>query len=42
VVERGLVDDAIAATRTAPTATIAPQPDQAVLDAMVGVLEPAA
>ena len=33
--------DAIAATRTAPWAEVPPQPDQAVLDAIRSVLEPA-
>lgn len=37
----GYVGDAIAATRTAPVATVAPQPDQAVLDALVSALEAA-
>jgi hypothetical protein len=36
----GFVPDAIAATRAAPRATVPPQPDQTVLDAMLGVLEP--
>jgi hypothetical protein len=37
----GDVADAIAATRTAPTASVPPQPDQSVLDAIQSVLEPA-
>ena len=36
------VADVLAATRAAPSATVAPQPDQAVLDAIVAALEPAA
>jgi flavorubredoxin len=40
-IRRGYVQDAIAATRTAPTAIVPPQPDQSVLDAIRGVLEPA-
>jgi flavorubredoxin len=35
------VGEALDATRTAPWATIPPQPDQSVLDAIRGVLEPA-
>lgn len=41
VIDGGRVADAITATRTAPWATVAPQPDQSVLDAIRGVLEPA-
>jgi flavorubredoxin len=37
----GHVADAIAATRIAPWATVPPQPDQSVLDAIRSVLEPA-
>ena len=40
-VDGSRVAEAIAATRTAPWATVAPQPDQSVLDAIRGVLEPA-
>lgn len=40
VVDGDHVAAAIAATRTAPWATVAPQPDQAVLDALQAVLEP--
>ena len=36
------VADAFAATREAPTATVPPQPDQSVLDAIQAALEPAA
>jgi flavorubredoxin len=42
VIGARFVADAIAATRQAPTATVAPQPDQSVLDAMQAVLAPAA
>ncbi len=35
------VGEALAATRTAPWATVPPQPDQSVLDAIRSVLEPA-
>jgi flavorubredoxin len=38
----GYVADAIAATRTAPTAIVPPQPDQSVLDVIQAVLEPVA
>jgi flavorubredoxin len=41
VVSGGAVADALAATRTAPWATVPPQPDQSVLDAIQRVLEPA-
>ncbi len=41
VITEGYVADAIAATRIAPWAEVAPQPDQAVLDAIRSVLEPA-
>jgi hypothetical protein len=37
-IDRGYVADTIAATRTAPWATVPPQPDQSVLDAINGVL----
>jgi flavorubredoxin len=40
VVEGGYVQDAIAATRTAPWATVPPQPDQSVLDAIHAALAP--
>ena len=40
-IDRGYVGDAIAATRIAPQATVPAQPDQAVLDAITGALEPA-
>lgn len=40
-IDRGYVGDAIAATRFAPRATVAPQPDQAVLDAIQAALDPA-
>lgn len=36
------VQDALAATRTAPWATVAPQPDQSVLDTIQAALTPAA
>jgi flavorubredoxin len=42
VVDAQLVVDAIDATRDAPTATVPPQPDQSVLDALQRVLETAA
>jgi hypothetical protein len=42
VIEGSYVADAITATRTAPWATVAPQPDQAVLDAINAALAPAA
>jgi len=41
-VPRGYVQDALAATRTAPTAIVPPQPDQSLLDVLQAVLEPAA
>jgi flavorubredoxin len=41
VIEGALVAEALTATRTAPWATVAPQPDQSVLDTIVGVLEAA-
>jgi flavorubredoxin len=41
VVDGGFVADALAATRTAPWATVPPQPDQSVLDTIQAVLEPA-
>lgn len=41
-IDRGYVGDAIAAIRIAPWATVAPQPDQAVLDTIVQALEPGA
>ena len=41
VIDGGLVADAIAATRIAPWATVAPQPDQSVLDAIQSMLEAA-
>ena len=41
VVEGGYVQDAIAATRTAPWATVPAQPDQSVLDAIHATLTPA-
>jgi flavorubredoxin len=40
VIDGGFVADAIAETRKAPWATIPPQPDQSVLDAITGALEP--
>lgn len=40
VIDGPHVHDVIAATRTAPTATVAPQPDQSVLDAIQAALEP--
>jgi len=36
------VDEAIAQTRVAPWETVAPQPDQSVLDAIIAALEPTA
>ncbi|QYG95076.1 MBL fold metallo-hydrolase [Iamia sp. SCSIO 61187] len=42
VIDRGYVGDAIAATRSAPWATVAPQPDQSVLDAIQHALAEAA
>jgi flavorubredoxin len=42
VIEGAFVAGAIAATREAPTATVAPQPDQSVLDAMQAAFAPAA
>jgi len=39
-IDHGYVGDAIAATRTAPWATVPPQPDQSVLDAIQRALEP--
>lgn len=41
VITGDLVADAIAEVRRAPWATVAPQPDQAVLDAIQAALEPA-
>ena len=41
-VDGSRVAEAIAATRTAPWATVPPQPDQSVLDAIHAALEPAA
>jgi hypothetical protein len=38
VIEGSYVAEAINATRTAPWATVAPQPDQSVLDAIQAVL----
>ena len=40
-IDGGHVADAIAATRTAPWACVPPQPDQSVLDAINGALQPA-
>jgi flavorubredoxin len=40
-VDGNRVIEALAATRTAPWATVPPQPDQSVLNAIRGVLEPA-
>ena len=37
-IRRGHIDDALAATRAAPTATVPSQPDQAVLDVIQSVL----
>jgi flavorubredoxin len=42
VIDGSFVADAIAATREAPTVSIPPQPDQAILDAIQAALEPAA
>jgi flavorubredoxin len=42
VIAGGFVEDAIAATRLAPSAVVPPQPDQSVLDAIQSALEPAA
>jgi flavorubredoxin len=41
-IDGAFVATALAATREAPTATIAPQPDQSVLDAIQAALDPAA
>ncbi|HYD10303.1 MAG TPA: hypothetical protein VEA78_09380, partial [Acidimicrobiales bacterium] len=41
-IDGGFVARAVAATRVAPWADVAPQPDQSVLDAIVSALEPAA
>jgi flavorubredoxin len=40
-IDRGYVGDALAATRIAPSATVAPQPDQSVLDVIQHALEAA-
>jgi flavorubredoxin len=42
VIDGSFVTDAIAATRQAPTASVTPQPDQTILDALQAALEPAA
>jgi flavorubredoxin len=41
-IHRSHVQEALAATRAAPTAVVPPQPDQAVLDAIQAALDPAA